>query len=464
MAGIDTRILIVGLPVVAKSLGADVNQVIWISQSYLLASTVGLLIIGRVTDVVGKIKIFLIGFVVFTIGSAFASLAQSPAELIIARIVQGVGAAILISDGAAILTDSTPNRDLGLILGINQVALKTGAILGLTLSGLILSIASWQALFYINIPIGILGTIWSRAKLKELSVKDTSRQIDWLGFIHFTSAIILILVSISLFSYGLSSDSYFGLGAFVAGAILLIIFVRLEGKVRTPLLDLTLFKIRAFAIGNATQFLESLSWFGFIILLTFYMQVILNYSPFQAGLGFIPVEVAVLIAGPISGHLSDRHGPRALMTIGLIFSSLGLIMSTFLATTSGYWEIAVILGLEGVGYGVFFSPNSSSIMSSVPANRRGVASAFRNTVGNVGLTASAGIAILLITTGISYSSLSSLIENIAPQSALMLLKEEFVNGFRITCIVLAILNCVAVVLAAFPLKEAYVAVQKTPEL
>ncbi|MDA4130176.1 MAG: MFS transporter, partial [Thaumarchaeota archaeon] len=132
MAGIDTRILIVGLPVVAKSLGADINQVIWISQSYLLASTVGLLIIGRVTDVVGKIKIFLIGFVVFTIGSAFASLAQSPAELIIARIVQGVGAAILISDGAAILTDSTPNRDLGLILGINQVALKTGAILGLT--------------------------------------------------------------------------------------------------------------------------------------------------------------------------------------------------------------------------------------------------------------------------------------------------------------------------------------------
>jgi MFS family permease len=160
MAGIDTRIIIVGLPTVARDLGADVESIIWVSQSYLLASTVGLLLIGRVTDVVGRVKIYNIGFAVFTVGSALASISQSPMQLILSRIVQGTGAAMLITNSAAILTDATPRQELGTILGINQIAFRVGSVAGLTLSGVIIAMSGWRALFYLNIPIGVFGTIW----------------------------------------------------------------------------------------------------------------------------------------------------------------------------------------------------------------------------------------------------------------------------------------------------------------
>jgi EmrB/QacA subfamily drug resistance transporter len=451
MAGIDSRILIVGLPVVAKALGADVNQVIWISQAYLLASTISLLIIGRITDIAGKVRIFVIGFIVFTVGSALASLSLIPTELIISRTIQGIGAAVLISDSAAILTDSTPHNELGMVLGINQVSLKVGTLAGLTLSGLILTIADWRALFYINIPIGIVGAIWAYKKLREISAKDTAREIDRPGFFLFTGGLTLVLLSISFFGYGSPTDTKIGVATSALGALLLIIFIRVERRVRTPLLDLSLFRITDFAFGNVIQFLDSLSWFGFVILLTFYMQAILHYTPLQAGLAFIPLEIGTLVVGPISGRLSDKYGPRLFMTIGLIFSTLSLITATFLTITSSYWQLAGILILSGVGFGIFFSPNASSIMSAVPVNRRGVASAFRNIIGNVGLTASAGIAVLLISIGIPYSSFSALIQSIAPQSTELL--KQFVNGFRITCVAFAILDSAAAFLAAWPRKR-----------
>jgi EmrB/QacA subfamily drug resistance transporter len=458
MAGIDTRILIVGLPVVAKALGADVNQVIWISQAYLLASTISLLLIGRITDIAGKVRIFVIGFVVFTVGSGLASLSLFPTELIASRVIQGVGAAILISDSAAILTDSTPHTDLGMILGINQVALKVGSLAGLTLSGLILTIADWRALFYINIPIGIVGAIWASKKLREISVKDPARAIDRPGFFLFTGGLTLVLLSSTFFGYGQSFDTRIGIATLVVGTLLLAIFVAVERRVRVPLLDLSLFRITDFAFGNVIQFLDNLAWFGFVVMFTFYMQAVLHYSPLQAGLAFIPLEIGTLAVGPISGRLADKYGPRPFMTIGIIFSTLGLIAASFLTITSGYLQLAGILVLEGLGFGIFFSPNVSSIMGPVPVNRRGVASAFRNIVGNVGLTASAGIAVLIMSIGIPYSSFSALIQSIQPQPTELL--NQFVNGFRITCIAFAILDSAAAALAAWPRNRKFLATKK----
>ena len=181
MAGIDTRIIIVGLPTVARDLGADVESVIWVSQAYLLASTVGLLLIGRITDVISRVKIYNIGFVVFTLGSFLASISRSPLQLILSRIVQGTGSAMLITNSAAILTDATPKNELGTILGIDQIAFRAGSVAGLTLSGVIISISGWRALFYMNIPIGIFGTLWAHFRLKEISTKDIQKK--WIGWV-----------------------------------------------------------------------------------------------------------------------------------------------------------------------------------------------------------------------------------------------------------------------------------------
>jgi EmrB/QacA subfamily drug resistance transporter len=456
MSGIDARILIVGLPTVARALGADVNQVIWVSQSYLLASTVGLLLIGRVTDIVGRVKIYNIGFAVFTVGSLLASLSFSPDQLIAYRVVQGVGSAMLITNSAAILTDATPIGELGTILGLNTVAFRAGSVLALTISGLILTIASWRALFYINIPIGIFGTIWAYKKLREISTKDKSTKMDWPGFFTFTSGLTLILVSMTFYSYGVVIDYTFGSIAMIVGAILLVVFARIEQKSDAPLLDLSLFKIRSFAAGNIAQLFNGLAWTGFIVMLSFYLQLVLGYSPLLAGLSILPFDAGFLLSGPLSGRFSDRYGPRIFSAIGLAISSAGLLLLTFLNMDSGFGLVAVVLVLEGIGNGMFVSPNISAIMGSVPPNRRGVASGFRNTIGNIALTASAGLVVLLISSGIPYGVFTQFIEGVSLHGLqLVAARAQFVAGFRFASLVFAIFNAAGIIPAALETKQVY---------
>lgn len=199
MAGIDSRIVIVGLPQVAAGLHADAEQAIWITQSYVLGSTVALLLIGRVSDVVGRVKMYTSGFLIFTVGSLLTSLAIDPTQAILFRFVQGLGSAILFTNSAAMIVDATPDNELGYFLGINQVAFRMGAMAGLTLSGIILTIlVDWRALFYINVPIGIFGTLWGHAKLKEIAKLERRAPIDWPGFIAFTVFISSLLLALTL--------------------------------------------------------------------------------------------------------------------------------------------------------------------------------------------------------------------------------------------------------------------------
>ena len=444
MAGIDTRIVIVGLPTIARELGADAESVIWVSQAYLLASTIGLLLIGRITDLIGRVKIYNYGFVLFTIGSAFASLSFSPAELIVSRIVQGTGSAMIITNSAAILTDATPRNELGTILGINQIAFRIGSISGLTLSGIIIAVADWRALFYINIPIGIFGTIWAHKRLREISTKDTASKMDWGGFFLFTTGLTMILLAITFMSYG-PSDLILGSGALAFGAALLIIFMRIESRINAPLLDPKLFKIREFAGGTLAQMLNALAWSGIIITISFYLQIIMGYSALQAGLSILPLEATYLIFGPLSGKLSDKYGSRLFATLGLVISSVGFFLLAAITTpATSYLEIAIVLALMGAGNGMFVAPNISSIMASVPANRRGIASGFRVTLFNVGLTASSGVAVLLITLSIPYGAFSALLQSFDPLSASQIVRDQFVSGFQVATFVLAIVNTIAI--------------------
>lgn len=446
MAGIDTRIVIIGLPTIARELGADLESVIWVTQAYVLASTVGLLLIGRVTDVVGRVKIYNIGFVIFTIGSALSAFSFSAAQLIASRVVQGVGSAMLITNSAAILTDSSPKNELGTMLGMNQIAFRVGSVMGLTLSGVILAITDWRALFYINIPIGIFGTVWAHLRLKEIGTKDVSRKMDWEGFGLFTTGLTLVLLSITLLSYGLS-DFRYGLALIAGGFVSLAVFVRVETKKESPLLDMSLFKIREFAAGNLAQLMNALAWSGAIILTSFYLQVVVGDSPLVAGLSILPLDATFVIAGPLSGKLSDKYGPRLLSTIGLALSSAGFFILATITTTTTYPVLALVFAFLGIGNGMFVSPNISAIMGSVPANRRGIASGFRTTTFNIGLTASAGIAVLLVSLVVPYNVLTGLIAG-TTTSLTATAGAQFLSGFKIAVLVLAVLNSIGIIPSA----------------
>jgi EmrB/QacA subfamily drug resistance transporter len=446
MAGIDTRIVIIGLPTIARELGANLETVIWVTQAYILASTIGLLLIGRVTDVVGRVKIYNWGFVIFTIGSALSAFSFSAEQLIASRVVQGVGSAMLITNSAAILTDASPKNELGTMLGINQIAFRVGSVLGLTLSGVILAVTDWRALFYINIPIGIFGTLWAHLRLREVGTKDVSHKMDWEGFALFTAGLTLVLLSITFLSYGISDDVY-GVALIAAGTASLLVFVRVETQKTSPLLDLRLFKIREFAAGNLAQLMNALAWSGAILLTSFYLQVVLKDSPLVAGLSILPLDATFVVAGPLSGRLSDKYGPRLLSTIGLAVSSAGFFILSTISSSTTYPVLALVFAFLGIGNGMFVSPNIAAIMGSVPPNRRGIASAFRTTTFNIGLTASAGIAVLLVSLVVPYSILTGLITGVTTNLSANA-GAQFLSGFKIAVLVLAVLNSIGIIPSA----------------
>lgn len=443
MGGIDSRIVIVGLPTVARQLHASPEELVWITQSFVLASTVCLLLVGNMGDIYGRVKMYNLGFLVFTIGSGLSAMSADPPQLIVFRVVQGVGAAMIFTNSGAIITDASPPKSVGFMLGVNQMVLKGGGMLGLTLSGLILSLVDWRGLFYVNVPIGILGTIWAYVRLRDISVKVTKTAFDWRGFLSFTSGLSLVLLGITFLAYGLS-DALRAYIFLLTGSAMLLSFAWLESKSTHPFLDLKLFKIRVFAFANIAQFLNSLTWTGFLLILAFYLQIGLGFTPLDAGLGIIPTEVVFLIVTLVSSRLSDAHGSRYLATSGLVINTIGFaILSTFTVSTT-YVEIALVLTLFGIGNGLFNTPNTREIMTSVPIDNRGIASGLRNMMYNLGLTLSYGVAVVLITIGIPYGSFNELLQGTTQQTALSLSKLEFVSGFRIASIVFALIVGLAI--------------------
>jgi EmrB/QacA subfamily drug resistance transporter len=445
MGGIDTRIAIIGLPTISSQLHAGAVEVVWITQSYLLSATVFLLLFGRISDILGRVKLYNAGFIVFTVGSGLCALSINPYMLIAFRLVQGTGAALLSANSAAIITDATPRNELGAMLGINATAFRVGAMAGLTLSGLILSVVDWRGLFYINVPIGVFGTLWAHWKLREISVMDRTRKMDWTGFGLFTAGLSMVLLSLTFLSYGIMSSLAEGLVSLTVGLALVYLFLLHEYRSDSPLLDPKLFKIRAFAAGNMAQLLLGLAWAGVILLVPLYMQLALGFTALQAGVAVLPLEISYLFSSIVSGKLSDRYDPRTIIAVGLVMIAAALAIVSSLTDSSPYSQIVSALLLVGIGSGLFTTPMSRVIMSSVPAVRRGIASAFMNTIFNIGFTASYGLVILLISTGMPYSSFSTLLENAHALPLGSLIRLQFLTGFRITAIVLSIIVGVTLV-------------------
>ena len=443
MSGIDSRIVIVGLPQVAAALNADAEQAIWFTQAYALGSTIALLLIGRITDMVGRVRVYNIGFAVFTLGSALTSLATGPEMVIVFRGVQGLGSAMLFTNSIALIADSTPSGELGLSLGINQLAFRFGAMAGLTISGIILAILDWRALFYINVPIGIFGTVWAHRRLKETAQVERGAPFDWIGFITFTTFIASFLFSLTYAAYGFAEEGTVLLLGAIA-VVSLIVFVSYERRYKYPLLDLKLLRIREFTGGVVAQLLNAIAWGAVILLLSLYFQLVQGLSPFDAGIRILPFEMAFLLFGPLSGRFSDKYGPMPFATTGLGVMSVSLLLLATTTPTSSYTELVAYMALMGAGIGLFSSPNISSIMGSVPPQRRGIASAFRATFFNVGFTVSLNLAILIMATIIPYTVVSSLISSANPVGISVLDRDLFSAALDRTYLWMAALNTLAI--------------------
>ncbi|WP_406055514.1 MFS transporter [Kribbella sp. NBC_00889] len=423
MATINSSIVIISLPDIFRGIKLDplqpgnVSYLLWMLMGFLLVTAVLVVSLGRLGDIYGRVKIYNLGFAVFTVGSialVFDPFTQGSGALwlILWRLVQGVGAAMLFANSTAILTDAFPSDRRGFALGINQVAAIGGSFVGLVIGGLLAPV-DWRLVFLISVPFGLIGTIWSYKSLRETSVRTRAR-VDWVGNALFAVGLTAILAGIT---YGIQPYGGHDMGwtnpwvlaGLIGGAALLAVFCVVEARVEAPMFNLSLFRIRAFTAGNLAGLLASVSRGGLQFMLIIWLQGIWlplhGYSfastPLWAGIYLLPLTVAFLIAGPMSGFLSDRYGARAFATGGLLLAALSFLGLMMLPTNFNYWAFGGLLVLNGIGSGLFSAPNTTAIMNSVPANRRGVASGMRGTFFNSGTSLSIGIFFSLMIVGLA---------------------------------------------------------------
>ncbi len=447
MSGIDSRIVIVGLPEVAHALNADAEQAIWFTQAYVFGATISVLLIGRTADIIGRVRIYNLGFAIFTVGSLLTGLSQTPDQVIFFRGIQGFGSAFLATVSATLITDATPRNELGFAVGINQIAFRAGSMAGLTISGVILSFLDWRFLFLINVPIGIFGTWWSHGKLKEIAPLDVAAPMDWIGFGLITVSITGLLLALTYAAYGITSLNLILL-FFAICFVSLGVFVYQESKTKYPLLDLRLLRIPEFSGGSIAVMINAIAWGALLLILSLYFQIGIGMSPLQAGILLLPFEFSFLATGPLSGRLSDKYGQTPFTIVGLIVQSFALFLFSTLGTGSSYFSAIIYMVIFGAGVGLFASPNMSAVMGSVAPNRRGIASAIRTTAWNVGYTISLNLAIVLMSFTLPYQTVSTLIaSNITTISAAN--RELFVESLKSTYFWLAVINTTAIVPSLF---------------
>ncbi|HEY4726262.1 MAG TPA: MFS transporter [Actinomycetota bacterium] len=423
VATINSSIVIISLPAIFRGIHLDplrpgnVSYLLWMLMGYLVVSAVLVVAFGRLGDIYGRVRMYNAGFLVFTgasIALAFTPGVGSAAalELIALRIVQGVGGALLMANSMAILTDAFPVRERGMALGINQVAALAGSFLGLLIGGL-LADTNWRAVFLVSVPVGIFGTVWGYLKLREGGQRGQGR-IDWAGNLTFGIGLIAVLVGITygIQPYGghtMGWTSPLVLTLLLGGAALLGAFLVVERRSDDPLFHLDLFRIRAFSAGNLAGLLASVSRGGLQFMLIIWLQGIWlplhGYSfastPLWAGIYMIPLTLGFLVAGPVSGWLSDHYGARPFATGGMLLTAASFAALTLLPIDFPYWVFAVLLLANGIGSGLFAAPNTAGIMNAVPARQRGAASGMRATFQNAGFVLSIGLFFSLMIAGLA---------------------------------------------------------------
>jgi len=424
MATINGSIVMISMPAIFSGIGlnpldaGNVAYLLWMMMGYTLVMAVLVVTFGRLGDIYGRVTIYNLGFVVFTIGSialAFDPFMSGPGAmwLIIWRFFQGVGGAMLFANSTAILTDAFPPDRRGMAMGINQVASIAGTFIGLVAGGLLATV-HWRAVFIVSVPVGIIGTIWSYWSLHDLGERKKHGRMDISGNVLLAVGLTVLLAAITygIQPYGGQATGWLSpmvLGGLILGIVILVIFGWVELRVKDPMLNMRLFKIRAFTFGNLSALLASIGRGGLQFMLIIWLQGIwlplhgYDYAetPLWAGIYMLPITVGFLIAGPLSGALSDRFGARGFASAGLLLVALTFVGLLFIPVNFPYWEFAVLTLLSGIGSGMFGAPNRTAIMNAVPAGDRGAASGVTSTLQNSGMSLSMGIFFSLMIVGLA---------------------------------------------------------------
>ena len=411
LATINSGTLIIALPDLERSLHTSLLELVWVILVYMIASTVLVLSAGRLSDQFGRKKAFIGGFVLFGLASLGAGFAANGTQLILWRILQGIGASFLFANAAAIVTDAFPREQLGLAMGTNTMVAAVGLVIGPVLGGALV-LLNWTWVFWFNVPLALVGGLWAGFVLRELTGRDEVRTFDFAGTATF-------LVGLTGLVLGLSKGGISGwnnplvIGGLIAAAVLLPAFVVIEGHQRAPMLDLTIFKNRLFAAASAAAFINGLSRFALLFLFVFYFQGVQGDSPLLAGIKLAPMAVGMLISSPLAGIWADRRGSRGLAVMGMLVGALGLALMTTLERGSSYWASGTFLFIVGVGSGMFNSPNTAAMMGTVSANRRGIAAGARVLVQNTGAVISIAFVLAVVTSSVPKTVLFSVFSGLS---------------------------------------------------
>lgn len=423
LATINASIVLISLPAIFRGIGlnplapSNVSYLLWMLMGYLVVTAVLVVPFGRLGDMYGRVRIYNFGFVVFTLAAVALSfdpfhLGGGAIWLIAWRVVQGIGGAMLMASSSAILTDAFPANQRGMALGVNMVAAVAGSFLGLLIGGF-LSEWEWKAVFWVGIPIGVIGIIWSYRSLRELGSRSPGK-LDWAGTVTFGLGLTVLLLGITygIQPYGNSPTGWGSpavLGSIGIGLLLLVVFCFIELKVESPMVDMRLFKSATFGMGNLAGLLSSVGRGGLQFMLIIWLQGIwlplhgydFESTPLWAGIYLLPATIGFLVAAPVAGSLSDRFGARPLAVGGMLLMAVTFVALLMIPVNFEYWEFALLVFLNGVGGGIFTAPNTAAIMSSVPAAQRGAASGVRSTFFNAGSSLSIGIFFSLMVVGLA---------------------------------------------------------------
>lgn len=425
MASINASILLIALPDIFRGVGinplepGNTSLLLWLIMGYMVVTAVLVVSFGRLGDMFGRVRMYNAGFAIFTIFSIAlaATWMQGNAGviwMITMRIFQGVGGAMLMANSTAIITDVFDVTQRGLALGLNQVAGIAGSFLGLIIGGLLGRI-DWRLVFLVSVPVGLFGTVWAYLKLHDTGIRQPAK-LDWLGNITFAIGLIAVLVGIT---YGIQPyDKHtmgwtnpWVVGALIGGSLMLVVFCFIENRVTDPMFHLKLFRIRAFSAGNLASLLSGIGRGGLMFVLIIWLQGIwlprhgydFVSTPLWAGIYMLPLTAGFLVAGPLSGWLSDKHGARTLATGGMVVAALSFWWLLLLPVDFEYWTFALALLTNGLGMGLFAAPNRAGIMNSLPPNRRGVGAGMSTTFQNSAMVLSIGVFFSLMITGLAAS-------------------------------------------------------------
>ncbi|GAC78340.1 Predicted arabinose efflux permease, MFS family [Gordonia malaquae] len=442
IATINSSIVLIALPDIFKGIKlnplepANTSYLLWMMMGFLVVTAVLVVSFGRLGDMFGRARMYNMGFAVFTVSSIFLAITwfDGPAAaiwLIAWRVIQGIGGAFLMANSSAILTDAFPAHQRGLAMGINGVAAIAGSFLGLLIGGVLAPI-QWHYIFLVSVPFGVVGTVWAYLKLRDTGVRTTAR-MDWWGNVTFAVGLIAILIAIT---YGIQpyGDSDMGwtnpwvLTGLIGGLAVLVLFLWIETRVDSPLFDLSLFKSRSFSAGNAANLMASIGRGGLQFILIIWLQGIwlpqhgYDYSqtPLWAGIYMVPMTIGFLLVAPVSGALSDRLGTKWFTTLGMLITAGTFVALIALPVDFSYVWFAIILLINGVGMGLFASPNRAEVMNSLPANARGSGAGMMTTFQNAAMVLSIGVFFSLMIAGLSAhlpdAMYSGLTENGLPAS------------------------------------------------